>query len=138
MKRSRSAPSLTRTGPKGALLRVARSISIRGGHENPTGQKLCPVFVKRDTLFGGADSVFCCPRNQQKRKLSAAAVQTETNVNKHVHYEFMCVDDTSAVYLCDPKDGSIVNFYGDKRVSPKKSPLEQTGFRRKPSLTASS
>ena len=57
---------------------------------------------------------FCCPRDQQKRKLSAAAVQTDTNVNNNLHYEFMCVDETSAVHLCDPKDGSIVDFKGNK------------------------
>ena len=37
-----------------------------------------------------------------------------SNVNKNLHYEFMCTNGTSAVHLCDPKDGSIVNFKGDK------------------------
>ena len=106
--------------PKGCFVEGSNVHFNSEGHENPTGGKLCPVFVKRETLDKSADSVFCCPRDQQKRKLSAAAVQTDTNVNNNLHYEFMCVDETSAVHLCDPKDGSIVDFKGNKKSINKK------------------
>ena len=120
--------------PKGCFVEGSTVHFNSEGHENPTGQKLCPVFVKRETLDKSVDSVFCCPRNQKKRKLSAAAVQTDTNVNNNLHYEFMCVDDTSAVHLCDPKDGSIVDFNGQKRIITKKvgavgvNGLQETNF----------
>ena len=90
------------------------------GGMDVTGIKLCPAFdvkVITDTVTvsNHEKNTFCCDENQAFPITSHLTFDTASNVNENLHYEFLCVNDTSARFLCDPETGNIVNFKGEKK-----------------------
>ena len=74
--------------------------------------KVCPEIRHRQDPLPLANKVFCCSQEQVEPIYSQSMYDTMTNVNKHLHYEYMCTKNGRAAHLCDPKTGKIVSFDG--------------------------
>lgn len=86
------------------------------------GDLVCPsVTVARkyeDSQKTGAKAAFCCDTSLPAQSTySHVGFDTQPGVNKHLHYENMCVteDGTSAVFRCDPETGFILNHDNDNK-----------------------
>ena len=81
------------------------------------GKKLCPFFhvdivTDEATKSANENKAFCCDANAEFPRSSHLSFSTNSNVNENLHYDFLCVNDTSARFLCDPDTGDLVNFDG--------------------------
>ena len=78
-------------------------------------EKLCPFFhvdivTDEATKSANENKAFCCDANAGPGRRTSVLAQTERQ--RKLALRFLCVNDTSARFLCDPDTGDLVNADG--------------------------
>ena len=99
--------------PSGCYLDKQNRIHWNGSEQHiVAGRLLCPHFELTPNTTETSQKTFCCDTDHPDPIESTISFDAESNVNQHLHYEFMCINDWSARDLCNPDTGQIVDFQG--------------------------